>query len=108
VRFAVPETVVALITTVLTVTAAMLAGPQVAVVGVAGAPLLIVVTRWYLRRAPAGYLWERASYATLNGTVTETVEGVRTIEALGLAEGRVARWDTALREASCGAPGKGL
>ena len=36
VRFAVPETVVALITTVLTVTAALLASPQVAVVGVAG------------------------------------------------------------------------
>jgi ABC-type multidrug transport system fused ATPase/permease subunit len=99
VRFAVPETVVALITTVLTVTAALLASPQVAVVGVAGAPLLIVVTRWYLRRAPAGYLWERASYATLNGTVTETVEGVRTIEALGLADERIARADTDLREA---------
>ena len=99
VRFAVPETVVALITTVLTVTAALLASPQVAVVGVAGAPLLIVVTRWYLRRAPAGYLWERASYATLNGTVTETVEGVRTIEALGLADERITRAETDLREA---------
>ena len=99
VRFAVPETVVALITTVLTVTAALLASPQVAVVGVVGAPLLIVVTRWYLRRAPAGYLWERASYATLSGTVTETVEGVRTIEALGLADERIARADTDLREA---------
>jgi ABC-type multidrug transport system fused ATPase/permease subunit len=99
VRFAVPETVVALITTVLTVIAALLASPQVAVVGVAGAPLLIVVTRWYLRRAPAGYLWERASYATLNGTVTETVEGVRTIEALGLADERIARADADLRGA---------
>ena len=99
VRFAVPETVVALITTVLTVTAALLASPQVAVVGVAGAPLLIVVTRWYLRRAPAGYLRERASYATLNGTVTETVEGVRTIEALGLADERIARADADLRGA---------
>ncbi|HET6752601.1 MAG TPA: ABC transporter ATP-binding protein [Jiangellaceae bacterium] len=99
VRFAVPETVVALITTLLTVIAALLASPQVAVVGVAGAPLLIVVTRWYLRRAPAGYLWERASYATLNGTVTETVEGVRTIEALGLADERIARADADLRGA---------
>ena len=99
VRFAVPETVVALITTVLTVTAAVLASPQVALACVAGAPLLIAATRWYLRRAPAGYLWERASYATLNGTVTETVEGVRTIEALGLADERIARADADLREA---------
>jgi ABC-type multidrug transport system fused ATPase/permease subunit len=99
VRFAVPETVVALITTVLTVIAAVLTSPQVALACVAGAPLLIAATRWYLRRAPAGYLWERASYATLNGTVTETVEGVRTIEALGLADERIARADADLREA---------
>ncbi len=61
--------------------------------------MLVVATRWYLRRAPAGYLWERASYATLNGTVTETVEGARTIEALGLADERIARADADLSEA---------
>jgi ABC-type multidrug transport system fused ATPase/permease subunit len=99
VRFAVPETVVAFIMTVLTLTAAVLASPQVAVVCVVGAPMLAVATRWYLRRAPAGYRWERASYATLNGTVTETVEGVRTVEALGLADERIARADADLREA---------
>jgi ABC-type multidrug transport system fused ATPase/permease subunit len=99
VRFAVPETIVALITTVLTITAAALAGPLVAMAGVVGAPLLVVATRWYLRRAPAGYLWERASYATLNGTVTETVEGARTVEALGLADERIGRAHADLREA---------
>ncbi|HEY9377483.1 MAG TPA: ABC transporter ATP-binding protein [Jiangellaceae bacterium] len=99
VRFAVPETVVALITTVVTMTAAVLASPAVAVMSVVGAPVLVVATRWYLRRAPAGYLWERASYATLNGTVTETVEGARTIEALGLADERIARADADLSEA---------
>ena len=41
-------------------------------------------TRWYLRTRPAGYLWERATYATLAGTVGETVDGGRTVEALGL------------------------
>ena len=99
VRFAIPETIVALIMTVLTVIAAALASPQVALACVAGAPVLIAATRWYLHRAPAGYLWERASYATLNGTVTETVEGVRTIEALSLADERIARADADLREA---------
>ena len=57
---------------------------------------LVVGTRWYLRRAPAGYLWERATYATLAGTVGETVEGGRTIEALGLREEFVDRIDRGL------------
>ena len=61
--------------------------------------MLWVGTRWYLQRAPAGYLWERAAYATLAGTVGETVEGGRTIEALGLNEERVRRVDGDLREA---------
>jgi ABC-type multidrug transport system fused ATPase/permease subunit len=99
VRFAVPETVVAFITTVLTLAAAVLASPLVALACVVGAPLLAVATRWYLERAPAGYQWERASYATMNGTVTETVEGARTIEALGLADERIARADADLAEA---------
>ncbi|TDC49190.1 ABC transporter ATP-binding protein [Jiangella ureilytica] len=99
VRFAVPEILVALVTTVLTLTAAVLAGPLVALGAIVGAPLLIAGTRWYLKRARAGYLWERASYATINGTITETVDGARTIEALGLGDMRVTRSDDDLREA---------
>ncbi|HMG31427.1 MAG TPA: ABC transporter ATP-binding protein [Jiangellaceae bacterium] len=99
VRFAVPETVVALVTTVLTLAAAVLASPLVALACLVGAPVLVVATRWYLRRAPAGYLWERAAYATLNGTVTETVEGARTVEALRLADKRIAHAEGDLTEA---------
>ena len=66
---------------------------------IAGVPALYFGTRWYLKRAPAGYLWERAAYATLTGTVGETVDGGRTIEALGLNEQRVARIDADLRNA---------
>jgi ABC-type multidrug transport system fused ATPase/permease subunit len=99
IRFAVPETVVAIVTTALTLAAAVLASPLVALACVVGAPVLVVATRWYLRRAPAGYLWERAAYATLSGTVTETVEGARTVEALRLADGRIARAEDDLREA---------
>ncbi|TDE16066.1 ABC transporter ATP-binding protein [Jiangella asiatica] len=98
VRFAVPEILVAVVTTVLTLTAAAITGPLVAAGAIVGAPLLIAGTRWYLNRARAGYLWERASYATLNGTVTETVDGARTVEALGLAGVRVTRIDDDLRE----------
>ena len=33
-----------------------------------GVPLLWLSTRWYLKRAPDGYLAERAAYAELNGS----------------------------------------
>ena len=99
VRFAVPETLIAAVTTVLTVAAAVWVSPLAALPCAAGAPALVAGTRWYLRRAPAGYLWERAAYATLAGTVGETVEGGRTIEALGLSEERVRRIDRDLEDA---------
>ena len=99
VRFAVPETLIAAVTTVLTVAAAVWVSPLAALPCLAGVPLLFLGTRWYLHRAPAGYLWERASYATLAGTVSETVEGGRTVEALSLREERVNRIDADLDNA---------
>jgi ABC-type multidrug transport system fused ATPase/permease subunit len=99
VRFAVPETLIAAVTTVLTVAAAIWVSPLAALPSIAGVPALWVATRWYLRRAPAGYLWERAAYAKLAGTVGETVDGGRTIDALGLREERVRRIDADLEDA---------
>lgn len=99
IRFAIPETLIAGVTTLLTVSAAIWVNPLAALPCLAGVPVLAVGTRWYLRRAPAGYLWERAAYATLTGTVGETVDGGRTIEALGLNEERVRRIDADLTDA---------
>jgi ABC-type multidrug transport system fused ATPase/permease subunit len=96
VRFAIPETLIAAVTTLLTVVAAVWVSPIAALPCVVGVPVLWIGTRWYLKRAPAGYLWERASYATLAGTVSETVEGGRTVEALSLREERVRRIDSDL------------
>ena len=76
VRFAVPETLIAGITTLLTVVAAIWVNALAALPALAGVPLLFFSTRWYLKRAPAGYLWERASYATLAGTVSEWNSGI--------------------------------
>jgi ABC-type multidrug transport system fused ATPase/permease subunit len=59
-----------------------------------GVPPLVVGTRWYLARAKDGYLRENESYSTMNATLTETVEGARTVESLGLAEERRQRIDT--------------
>jgi ABC-type multidrug transport system fused ATPase/permease subunit len=99
VRFAVPEIVVALVTTVLTLAAAIIVGPLVAAAAIVGVPLLYAGTRWYLNRARDGYLWERAAYAQLDGTITETVDGARTVEALGLSDVRIKRIEDDLREA---------
>ncbi|HEX3003076.1 MAG TPA: ABC transporter ATP-binding protein [Angustibacter sp.] len=88
VRFAVPTVLVASMTTVLTLVATFTAGWLVALPVLIAVPILAIGSRWYLRRAPAGYLREGATYAVLNGTVTETVDGARTVEALGLGPQR--------------------
>jgi ABC-type multidrug transport system fused ATPase/permease subunit len=79
---------VASITSVITVAATFVTAPLVALPIVTGVPLLWAGTRWYLKRAPAGYLAEMASYAVLNGTITESVDGARTVEALSLGRQR--------------------
>src|SRR5436309_3257133 len=99
IRLAIPETLIAAVTPLRTVSAAIWVNQLAALPCLAGVPVLAVGTRWYLRRAPAGYLWERAAYATLTGTVGETVDGGRTIEALGLNEERVRRIDADLTDA---------
>ena len=99
VRFAIPETLIAAVTTVLTVAAAVWVSPAAALALVAGVPAIVIGTRWYLRRAPQGYLRERAAYASMAGTVGETVDGGLTVDALGLAEYRVRQVDADLSEA---------
>jgi len=54
-------------------------------------PVLFGATRWYLRRAHAGYLREAASYSRLTDGLAETVEGARTVEALRLTARRMDR-----------------
>ena len=99
IRFAIPETLIAAVTTTLTVGAAIWVSPPAALTLVAGVPALWIGTRWYLRRAPRGYLWERASYAKLAGIVGETVDGGLTVESLSLNEHRVADVDAQLADA---------
>ena len=98
-RFGIPSIVVAVVTVAITVVAAFLTGWQVALAIVVGFPLLWFSTRWYLRYAPAGYLRERATYAVMNGVVTESVDGSRTVDALRLGRRRRARIDHAISDA---------
>ncbi|MCG5216720.1 ABC transporter ATP-binding protein [Streptosporangium sp. KLBMP 9127] len=93
VRHAVPETLIATVTAVFVVGAVILVGPLLALPALVAVPLLWISTRWYLKRARDGYLRENAAYADMTEGLAETVEGARTIEALGLQARRHARTD---------------
>lgn len=93
VRWALPEAIVATITVVLTLVAMisnswLLSVPSIVLMGLA-----LIQVRRYMQRAPAGYLTEGGTYSRINTTLTETVEGSRTVEALALAGQRLARGD---------------
>jgi ABC-type multidrug transport system fused ATPase/permease subunit len=91
VRHAVPETLIAIVTGAFAIGALLLVGPLVALPCLIGVPLLWGSTRWYLKRCRDGYLRENAAWAVVTEGLTETVEGARTVEALSLADRRIAR-----------------
>ncbi len=99
VRFAVPEWLVAIIQTVLTAGAMLLVSPLASVACLFSLPPLFFATRHYLRYATPGYRRERMSYASLAGTVSETTEGARTVDALQLGERQNLRLEANFREA---------
>ncbi len=93
VRFGLPESVIAGMTTLLTVIAMLLNSPLLTLPLLVTAPLLIIAARRYIKRAPKGYITEGRTYSQINSTFTETVEGARTVEALGLQRQRIDRGD---------------
>jgi len=93
VRWALPEWTIAVVSAVLTFAAALSVGWWVALPCLLGVPPLVIGLRWYLARAKDGYLRESASYSVINATLTETVDGARTVEALGIGEERIRQID---------------
>jgi ABC-type multidrug transport system fused ATPase/permease subunit len=92
-RYAVPAMLTAGLAATLTLGAIALDSPVLLL------PCLLVVlpvwpaARWYLRRAPAGYLRENAAWAQMTESLAETVDGARTVDALQLAAARRRRAD---------------
>jgi ABC-type multidrug transport system fused ATPase/permease subunit len=93
VRYGLPEAVIAGVTTVLTLAAMLVNSVLLTVPLLLTTPMLVIGVRRYLRRAPAGYVTEGATYSRINTTLTETVEGARTVEALRLPRRRIALGD---------------
>ena len=89
VRWALPEWTIAVVSAALTFAAALSVGWWVALPCLLALPPLVIGLRWYLARAKDGYLAETASYSQITTTLSETVEGARTVEALGLGPKRV-------------------
>ena len=98
VRMALPEWTIAVVTAALTLVAALSIGWWVALPCLLGVPPLVVGLRWYLARAKDGYLRESATYSAISASLTETVEGARTVEALGLEREQVGRVDDDIRD----------
>jgi ABC-type multidrug transport system fused ATPase/permease subunit len=94
VRDSVPQTLIAVVMGGFTLGALALVGPLLLLPGLISVPVLWVVMRWYLKRARDGYLAENAAWAELTDGLAETVNGARTVEALGLAGRRHQRGDT--------------
>lgn len=98
VRYSLPESTIACLTAAATLVAAVVVGWWVLLPVALGVPPLVLGTRWYLRRAGEGYQRETATYSRINATLTETVEGARTVESLGLGPARVRQGDEDVRE----------
>jgi ABC-type multidrug transport system fused ATPase/permease subunit len=99
VRQALPDTLFAGTTIVLTLGALALVDPLLALPCLVAVPVLWAAARWYLRRARDGYLRQSAAYARITEGLTETAEGARTIEALRIAHRRTARADADIASA---------
>ncbi|SCG44683.1 ABC transporter ATP-binding protein [Micromonospora coxensis] len=89
VRDVVPTMVIASVQLALLFGAVFLLHPVLGVAALAGLPTIVLVTRWYLRRAGGAYLAEGAAAAELTETLTSTAEGARTVEAFRLADERI-------------------
>jgi len=98
VRFALPEWMVAILQAVLTLVAMLLISPLASIGAIVSIPFLVFSTRTYLKFAPPGYRRERMSYATMSGTISETAEGARTIDAHRLSARQSRRIESDINE----------
>lgn len=96
IRYAAPDILVSSVTIVLTFVAAVLVAPAMAPALLIGAPIVVVLLRWYLRRAPAAYLANRGSYGPIFDAIGESADGARVVEVLQLAPVRAAALRRAL------------
>ncbi|WP_353112904.1 ABC transporter ATP-binding protein [Microbacterium sp.] len=106
VRRALPESLIAAATVVLTLIAAAIASPLIAPVYLLAVPLLVVVMRWYVKRAPGVYRRMGDSFGPIFASMDETAGGSRAIEALSLRAARERSMDAAIAQHWAAAVGR--
>lgn len=94
VRWGLPNVMMAGITVLATLVGVVTNSLILAIPTAIALGLMAWVIPVYLRDAPAGYLTEGQSYSEINSTLTESVEGARTVEALRLGAQRDDKIDT--------------
>ncbi|RKR91599.1 ATP-binding cassette subfamily C protein [Micromonospora pisi] len=88
-RDAAPEILVALVQAIFILGAVFVLAPPLGACGLLGLLGLVLVTRWYLRRAHTAYLAEGEANSALAEVLVTTATGARTVEALGLRQRRI-------------------
>ncbi|MDU0349107.1 ABC transporter ATP-binding protein [Actinomyces sp. MRS3W] len=88
VRVGVPQIMVCTVTIVFTIAAAAISDPLLALGLLVVGPPVWAMMSWYLPISVPAYRAGSASYARLNGVVSETVDHAQTVDALGIGRRR--------------------
>ncbi|MFD8594180.1 ABC transporter ATP-binding protein [Kitasatospora sp. NPDC059646] len=99
-RDAAPELFVAAAQCLFILGALLTVSPLLGGCGLLGVVGISLGARWYLRRARAAYLADRAAGAGLAETLSATANGARTVDALGLGRQRLAAGHRAIDTAN--------
>ncbi|MEU9150579.1 ABC transporter ATP-binding protein [Streptomyces sp. NPDC048417] len=98
-REAVPQLSIGVVWVVLLLGGLVVTAPPLAAAVLLALPILVIVCRWYFRRAPSGYRSEAAGYASVAAALAESVDAGHTVEAhrlgarrIALSERRVKEW----------------
>lgn len=98
IRWALPQFIISIVMVVATIVALLLNSWFLALPVFVTLLVLFFATRHYLKHAMQGYITEGGTYSRINSTMTETVDGARTVEALGLAGRRIRAVDEDIDE----------
>ncbi|HKD99332.1 MAG TPA: ABC transporter ATP-binding protein, partial [Micromonosporaceae bacterium] len=88
-RDAAPEVLLSTVQALFIYGAVFALSPLLGLIAFAGLPVLVGVTRWYLKRARGAYLAAAAAASDLAESLAGTAEGARAVEAFGLGRRRV-------------------
>jgi ATP-binding cassette, subfamily C, bacterial len=87
-RGAAPDILIATLQTLFVFVAVFIVDPLLGACAVIGMLGIVVAARWYLRRSRSAYLAVGAAASELTEVLVTTLQGARTVEALGLQQRR--------------------